>query len=561
MADLALLKNKGPELQIAIESVVLSRDLAKFAKPAFEIIQQIDFDASPLTDLLSRYLQAAGKKAIKKLLINLPPSCGKSTFVSVILPAWIWSWNPGARFFCAGYDHDMGLNLAVAHRQLVESDWYRERWGDLVQLDPEEKQKSFFRTRAGGYRLSTTRGRRGTGYHPDYRIIDEPLSVAQAMTKRERMAWVEWYTQTVSSRGIARDPVTILAMQRLHPEDPSQYALDENEAAERAGRRKTWHHLCLPMEFDPSSPMEDEGFGADWRSEEGELLSPAIVPQGKVDELKATLGPVGEAAQLKQKPTHRSGQMFHPERMKQIKPDQLPEMERVVRYVDRAASKGQGAYTAMVLMGIRRKQIFIIDVLRGQWDPDEAMSKMYATAAADAARFGHDKYEFWIEEEGGSGGKIAARDAQRRLAGFRVKLERATSGKETRAEPLSFAVSFGEVYIVVPDGEAGYWVADFFDEMRDFPDGTFKDQIDAAGGGYRVLVLPAKGEGKTDMAKSSSKVECLNDACVRPAARGNEFCCDCCRIMHAEGLGEGDHTEACQKAWDRSVARQVARGK
>src|SRR5690606_2389274 len=116
-----------------------------------------------------------------------------STLISILFPAWVWTWNPAACFMCSSYDMDPALRDSTECRRLVESDWYQGRWGHAVRFAHDEKQKAYFRTTAGGWRLTTTRGRRATGYHPHYIIIDDPLSVYQASFKRERQGWRDYY--------------------------------------------------------------------------------------------------------------------------------------------------------------------------------------------------------------------------------------------------------------------------------------------------------------------------------------------------------------------------------
>ena len=54
---------------------------------------------------------------------------------------------------------------------------------------------------------------------------------------------------------------------------------------------------------------------------------------------------------------------------------------------------------------------------------------------------------------------------------------KATTNKESRADPLANAIAFGEVFIVQAS-----WTAEFIAELRDFPAGKYKDQVDATHG-------------------------------------------------------------------------------
>ena len=91
-------------------------------------------------------------------------------------------------------------------------------------------------------------------------------------------------------------------------------------------------------------------------------------------------------------------------------------------------------------------------------------------------------YEIGVEQEPGSGGKDIAEATIRNLAGYSVFADRVTGSKQLRAEPFAAQVQGGNVSLV-----AGDWVRDFLDEAESFPNGKFKDQIDAASGAFARL--------------------------------------------------------------------------
>jgi len=67
-------------------------------------------DSSPWTDgwpieAVAEHLQAVVDGDIKRLIINIPPRCGKSSITSVAFPAWTWAQSyrsstsgPGVQF-------------------------------------------------------------------------------------------------------------------------------------------------------------------------------------------------------------------------------------------------------------------------------------------------------------------------------------------------------------------------------------------------------------------------------------------------------------------------------
>jgi predicted phage terminase large subunit-like protein len=154
-----------------------------------------------------------------------------------------------------------------------------------------------------------------------------------------------------------------------------------------------------------------------------------------------------------------------------------------VRYWDKAGSKDAGAYTAGVLMHRMKDGRFVIEhVARGQWSALEREQQIKYWAEHDKGMLRHTPYEIGVEQEPGSGGKESAEATLRMLAGYRCFADKVTGSKEIRAEPLAAQVQAGNVFLV-----AGAWHSAFLDECESFPNGKFKDQVDAAAGAFARL--------------------------------------------------------------------------
>jgi predicted phage terminase large subunit-like protein len=120
-------------------------------------------------------------------------------------------------------------------------------------------------------------------------------------------------------------------------------------------------------------------------------------------------------------------------------------------------------------------------VTRGQWSALEREQRILQTSQSDAAFCGD--YSIWVEQEPGSGGKESAENTIRMLRGFRVYADKVTGDKETRADPYAAQVQGGNVKLI---GAA--WNSSFLDEHEVFPNGKFKDQVDASSGAFLKLV-------------------------------------------------------------------------
>ena len=200
-----------------------------------------------------------------ELLVNVPPGSLKSTIFSVLLLPWIWTWWPQHKQMCASYDAGLATSFAKQTLELLESDWYVERWGMLV---PEATAQKDFMNIHGGRRFATTPGGGGVGVHGDSYLIDDPIKPRDVMNAGDKIgarlqAVNQWIASSVFTRARPGTPQKIgLVMQRLHEEDAAGF-LEEHYS--------TVVKLRLPARYEPEEPCATP-FGGDRRTAEGEPL-------------------------------------------------------------------------------------------------------------------------------------------------------------------------------------------------------------------------------------------------------------------------------------------------
>jgi predicted phage terminase large subunit-like protein len=135
-------------------------------------------------------------------------------------------------------------------------------------------------------------------------------------------------------------------------------------------------------------------------------------------------------------------------------------------------------WTAGALMGLWQGQYYIYHMEHFRGSPKSVEDRIQATARAD----GRD-VEIWMEEEGGSSGKITTDHYAREvLPGFTYRAQRSTGSKENRANPFSAAAERKNVFLVEGD-----WINSFLDEAEVFPEGDHDDQIDVCSRGVVIL--------------------------------------------------------------------------
>lgn len=427
------------------------------------------------------HLEAVSRREITRLIINIPPRHMKSTNVSVAWPTWTWTWNPAEQFLYASYAQTLSVRDSLKCRRVIASPWYQSRFGEAFGIRPDQDTKQRFDNTATGYRIATSVGGHLTGEGGDVIVVDDPHNVLQAESNTQRDETLRWWNESMSTR--LNNPKTgafVIIMQRVHENDLTGHIL-----ASETG----WSHLCLPAEYEPDHPTPcysyHKGRDVDRRSEHGELLWPGRFDAGALERLKAGMTSYSVAGQLQQRPAPRGGGMFPVEMLgfRDYAPAQ-GSIAQSVRYWDKAATEGGGAYTAGVLMHRLRDGTFVIeDVERGQWSPYQREQRIKQCAQRDGQRV-----NIYVEQEPGSGGKESAITTIRGLAGYKVRADQVTGSKEVRAEPYAAQVEAGNVYLV-----KAKWNRPFRDEHEVFPAGQYADQVDAAAGAFNKLSMSRKG--------------------------------------------------------------------
>ncbi len=456
-----------------VQAKLAKVELYEFVKATWPLVEP----TQPFVDnwhikLLCEHLEMVTRGELHNLIINVPPGCMKSLLVSVMWPAWEWASDDTRRYLKASYGQDLSNRDNVKVRDIVQSFWYQTYFG--VQFKGDLNRKEKFETTGTGWSIATSVGGRGTGEHPDVIIIDDPLTADQARSDKYRKRANDWYTQTLSSRGVARDVATVIIMQRLHESDLTGYILNADEDGD-------WTHICLPMSYETQREADPnwQPDPLDPRTEPGELLWPDLFTAKKVRKLTLTLGPYGTAGQLQQRPAPEGGGLFKRDWFDIVGAAPAEVMIRV-RGWDVAGTEGGGDYTAGVLISMARDGIFYVeDVAYDQLSEAGVNRLMKQTAKLDG------RYVLQREErEGGSSGKAVTRARARLLRGYDyAEVIVSKRDKVGRARPFRGQCEARNVKLV-----EGTWNRRYLDELAYFPTGDHDDQVDGSSCSFNAII-------------------------------------------------------------------------
>ena len=467
----------GPEALQKVRAELARRSLLEFTQQAWPILHP----GTPMVEgwvlsAICDHLEACESGEIKRLLINVPPGSMKSILTRVMFPLWLWTRKPYTRFVGASYALSLAERDNYYARTILMNEWYSNQFG--VSISAEQGAKvNFDNTSMGGMRAISVGGAT-TGYRGDYFIVDDPHNVQKGESDVERSEAVTWFREAAQNRvNDIRNSVRIVIMQRVHEEDVSSAALEMG-----------YDHLCVPMRWEERQRKTTSIGWTDPRTEEGQLMWPERFPDPELEEMERNMGEYATAAQNQQTPVPRKGGLIQVDNIRVI--DELPDENFIaVRAWDLAGSEGKGAYTVgtRLLWGETSQQFYVADIQRKQLGGGGVRDLIQRMAEEDGITT-----KIVIPRDPGQAGKAQSEDIAAQLRGYSIKIEAQSGSKELRAEPFASQVEIGKVNVLNRT-----WTKAWLDELRFFPKGKYKDQVDATASAFNELAAMTRRGRKT----------------------------------------------------------------
>jgi predicted phage terminase large subunit-like protein len=429
-------------------------------------------------EVLADVLQRVADGEIKRLMVFTPPRHGKSEAVSRLFTAYFLYRHPEYWIGLSSYAAELAYTLSRNAREN-----YLRAVGSISEQASAVKQ---WETGLGGGLWATGAGGPATGRGGHLLLVDDPLKNAEeAASETIRAKLQDWWNSTWYTREEPwsdTDPsgAMIIVQTRWHGDDLAGWLLEQERQAEDDEDRERWHIVNLPAiaeELDPNQFPSSCTVEPDWR-QPGEALCPERRPLEKLLKICKRIGAYFFDSLFQQRPSAKEGEFFKVDKLEVV--DAEPAGLRKCRAWDLAASKGTGAYTAGVLIGTDDKGIYYVcDVERGQLSADDAKTMLQSTAVGDG-----QGVAIHLPQDPGQAGRAQAEQLVRFLAGFNVKAEPVTGSKETRAFSFAAQVNSSNVKMI-----KGAWNKAFKEELRQFPRGKYKDQVDSSSDAFNELAL------------------------------------------------------------------------
>ena len=459
------------------------------------------------------HLEAAWRRQIKRLLLNLAPRTGKSKITSVLFPAYLWALDPKHNIMNLSYDLGLVAGFAEDTIDLIKTQKYQQVFPDGAKLPRKNYAATDHENEQGGCRFSTLMSGRATGFGANTQICDDPhkAAVGGVLDPKLMLNAVDAYDGTFASRyvGDLEEFVRIITAQRVHSRDLSAHALKD----------LGYEALIIPLEHDPKlkamfdrmSVLEFE----DPRTEDREIIPNGLTPAG-VARLKKELGGDADSnfvsAQLQQNPKPLGGAMVERDWFGLIKsaPWKRPQECRWFTMWD-PSSKGNKlshSRTAGGLFAVWRNRLYVVDIVAKHLNYPQFKDLFIAQHREDGP---WAQAQLVAVEDKANGSPLLddlgyQRDPEKKTDpkvpwAYKLKaIEPGLISKEERFRPRTSTIADGKVILLEAD-----WNKNYLDELTAFPGGTHDDLVDITGDAIGIFHELSKNPSFLDILKNNSR--------------------------------------------------------
>lgn len=419
--------------------------------------------------------------------ITTPPRHGKTSLVTIPLPAFFLHHYPTREVIVAMHSQGIANKISKRTRAIVREDI---GLGDLKTLKEWETSQGgqYKATGVGGY----IAGRGGHLLIADDLFPDRKHAESQVYRDSVHDWWQDdFITRRNPSMGAQGQVVPIvLIMTRWHTDDIWGRVVNEDE----------WLIRRMPAvcDYDPLDP--DAAVPCPIGRSYGDPLAPQMWSLKDLRQIEKGMSRYSWLALYQGRPTSKAGMFFDVEAL-ELCEGTPPDVINRVRYFDFASSPDpDAAFTASVLMAEHADGTYTIEHMdKIQKGPSERNQWQRRLANMDARIFGAGRVTQVEERQPSAAGRDRVIAWAKLMRGHSVAVDKieGQGDKTTRADPCAGAMGAGLMRLrtISPFGRRNP-VRAYKDELRSFPLGKSKDWVDATSGAYNYFNRK-RGKGTT----------------------------------------------------------------
>lgn len=403
-----------------IKAMLASRELARRSLKAHLSYKFRYYYNRPLLDnwhigYICELLEAVLSGEVLRLMLNMPPSYGKTEIIARTLIPYAVGKNNQHKFIYTSYGDTLSSQTSLEARNYFKSQEFINVFGhDNLSVD----QSSHWRLPQGGGLYATTIGGAITGFHAHTILVDDPLKASEAMSKAALKTVSNYFTNSLLSRldeTANKKASIVIIMQRLHKNDLCGELLEKHSSE--------WLHVNLKALENKAKIYTFGKFSYERAANEPLFASKHSLED--LEKLKVNMG-MEFASQYQQDPSDNIGGVFNMSLLSTINDYELPELSEYI-FVDAAESiEATADDRAIVCEGWaidseERELCIMLDCFHGKWDEDETTDNIINMALS------HPDAQVYVEQAGGGitllrllNKKIAKVNAKRRINGLDI---------------------------------------------------------------------------------------------------------------------------------------------
>lgn len=470
----------------------------KVAEPTFDLADfQIDL-INKLDALEKGILEDEKGRPARNILVTMPPRHAKSTFSTVLFPAYYMARNPSRYILSCSYNAMLASDFGRQVRDRASGTEVQQAFPDF-RMASDSRAADVWRTEMGGAYFGVGIGGTTTGRPANLLIVDDPTKSredSESATQRNKI-W-DFYTAALSTRlqpdAKGQLPSQIVILTRWHPDDLAGRLmrtqdwkegmwmhLDYPAIRKVGGKKISRRHLPKdhPMYVEANQLSNLAKTKRYIQEEEDKALWPERFP---LEELRRRerLNPRDFASLYQQKPYIEGGNILKSEWWNYYPEDLHPNnFQTVIIAADTAFKKTETSdYSVAIVAGLTQDgDIYIIEVHRGRWEYPDLRQKLINI---NASWRGKGLRALYIEDK--ASGQSIIQDL-RRESGMAVVPYKVVNDKVSRVNGITPLIQGGRVHLP----EKAKWLDDFVEECTAFPSGRHDDQVDALSMAVDVL--------------------------------------------------------------------------
>lgn len=457
-------------------------------------------------ELICEYLEMVSLGEITRLIINIPTRYMKSTLVSVDWPVWEWLRIPTQRWMFSSYSNSLSVKHSLFRRRILESEWFRDNWGHIIQMDPRHNQQDDYGNSAGGSMLATSMTGSATGLGGNRLVIDDPVDPEQAHSKVQRDTANREFDQKFYNRlDDKKKGAIVIVMQRVHEEDLTGHVtgLSDSNLNSYLIKAGEWLVLRIPAEAEQTEeihfPLHPE---FNFIRKEGDLLWESREGRPQVAAARKVMG-WGYSGQYQQRPSSESGNIIKRSWIRYYKT--LPsKFDYWLQAWDMSFNdKETSAYVCGGVLALRGSEVYLVDWIMERMDLPTTiravikMSKDYPRCKTKLV-------------EQAANGEAVVQSLKKKIPGL-VLIGTKGASKESRLYAVQPMFEAGNV--LFPDPTLRPDVKIVLDQLCTFPASTYKDFVDMLAHGLnRYNAMQVKKQANVRIQPVSYGNEALEDA-------------------------------------------------